>query len=200
MKPAAARITSCRGSDVQDYQEVLEEILIPEGALQKRIKELGQEISRDYEGKDLLLVCILKGGVIFLTDLMRAIDVPHTIDFMAISSYGARVRRSTGSVQIKLDLATPIEGRNVLIVEDIIDSGHTLTSVINFLNTRRPKSLKICTLLDKAERREVEVPIDYRGFTIPNKFVFGYGLDFDEYYRNLPFIGVVRAEQIQGKS
>ncbi|MEJ2550680.1 MAG: hypoxanthine phosphoribosyltransferase [Anaerolineales bacterium] len=200
MKPAAARITPCRGSDVQDYQEVLEEILIPEDALHKRIKELGQEISRDYEGKDLLLVCILKGGVMFLTDLMRAIDVPHTIDFMAISSYGAGVRHSTGSVQIKLDLATPIEGRNVLIVEDIIDSGHTLTSVINFLNTRRPKSLKICTLLDKAERREVEVPIDYRGFTIPNKFVFGYGLDFDEYYRNLPFIGVVRAEQIQGKS
>lgn len=184
---------------MQDYHEFLEEILIPEDAIQKRIQELGQEISRDYESKDLLLVCILKGGVMFLTDLMRTIEIPHTIDFMAISSYGAGVRRSSGSVQIKLDLATPIEGRNVLIVEDIIDSGQTLTSVIKFLNTRRPKSLKICTLLDKAERREVEVPIDYRGFTIPNKFVFGYGLDFDEYYRNLPFIGVVRADQLQGE-
>ncbi len=183
---------------MQDYQEFLEEILIPEDELQERIRELGQEISRDYEGKDLLLVCILKGGVMFLTDLMRSIDVPHNIDFMAISSYGAGARQSTGSVQIKLDLATPIEGRNVLIVEDIIDSGHTLTSVINFLNTRRPKSLKICALLDKAERREVEVPIHYRGFTIPNKFVFGYGLDLDEYYRDLPFIGVFRTKPMQG--
>ena len=133
----------------------------------------------------------------FLTDLMRSISVPHNIDFMAISSYGAGVRHSPGNVRIKLDLATPIEARNVLIVEDIIDSGHTLTSVIEFLNTRRPQSLRICTLLDKEERREVEVPIHYRGFTIPNKFVFGYGLDLDEYYRDLPFIGVVHEDKVQ---
>jgi hypoxanthine phosphoribosyltransferase len=183
---------------VQDYHEFLEEILIPADTLQERIRELGQEISRDYAGKDLLLVCILRGGVMFLTDLMRSIDVPHNIEFMAISSYGTGARESSGNVQIKLDLATPIEDRNVLIVEDIIDSGHTLTSVINFLNTRCPKSLRICTLLDKVERREVEVPIDYRGFTIPDKFVFGYGLDLDEYYRDLPFIGVVRADKLQG--
>lgn len=183
---------------MQDYREFLEEILIPADTLQERIRELGQEISRDYAGKDLLLVCILRGGVMFLTDLMRSIDVPHNIEFMAISSYGTGARESSGNVQIKLDLATPIEDRNVLIVEDIIDSGHTLTSVINFLNTRRPKSLRICTLLDKVERREVEVPIDYRGFTIPDKFVFGYGLDLDEYYRDLPFIGVVRTEKLQG--
>ena len=197
MKHAAELITSCQGINVQGYHEFLEEILIPEEELQERIQELGQEISRDYEGEDLLLVCILRGGVMFLTDLMRSIDVPHSIEFMAISSYGAGVRESSGNVQIKLDLATPIEGRNVLIVEDIIDSGHTLTSVINFLNTRHPKSMKICTLLDKAERREVEVPIHYRGFTIPNKFVFGYGLDLDEHFRDLPFIGVVRADKIQ---
>jgi hypoxanthine phosphoribosyltransferase len=183
---------------VQDYHEFLEEILIAEEELQERIQELGQEISHDYAGEDLLLVCILRGGVMFLTDLMRTIDVPHSIEFMAISSYGAGVRESSGNVQIKLDLATPIEGRNVLIVEDIIDSGHTLTSVINFLNTRRPKSLKICTLLDKVERRDVDVPIHYCGFKIPNKFVFGYGLDLDEYFRDLPFIGVVRADKIQG--
>lgn len=184
---------------MQNYHEFLGEILIPEDRLQERIRELGKEISQDYHGEDLLLVCILRGGVMFLTDLMRSIDVPHNIEFMAISSYGAGMRESSGSVQIKLDLATPIEGRNVLIVEDIIDSGHTLTSVINFLNTRCPKSLRICTLLDKAERREVEVPIHYRGFTIPDKFVFGYGLDLDEYFRDLPFIGVVRTDKMQGK-
>ena len=197
MRRAAARIMKCRGIEVQDYRDFLEEVLISEDELQARITQLGQEISRDYEGEDLLLICILRGGVMFLTDLMRSISVPHSIDFMAISSYGAGVRKSTGNVQIKLDLTTPIEDRNVLIVEDIIDSGNTLTSVIQFLNTRRPKSLKICTLLDKAERRETDVPIHYRGFTIANKFVFGYGLDLDEYFRDLPFIGVVKADKVQ---
>jgi hypoxanthine phosphoribosyltransferase len=180
---------------MQDHQELLEEILIPEEELQTRIRELGEEISRDYAEKDLLLICILRGGVMFLTDLMRAITVPHHIDFMAVSSYGAGIRQSTGNVQIKLDLRTPIEGRDVLLVEDIIDSGYTIASVLDFLKTRRPRSLRVCALLDKAERREAEVPIHYRGFTIPNKFVFGYGLDLDEYYRNLPFIGVVRADK-----
>ncbi|MEE9508389.1 MAG: hypoxanthine phosphoribosyltransferase [Anaerolineales bacterium] len=177
---------------MQDYHEFLEEVLIDEERLQKRIKELGAEISQDYKGKVLLLICILRGGVMFLTDLMRAITVPHMIDFMAVSSYGVGTRESAGHVRITLDLTTSIAGRDVLLVEDIIDSGNTIASVLAMLRTRDPNSLRVCTLLDKAERRESEVPIHYRGFEIPNKFVFGYGLDLDEYYRNLPFVGVVQ--------
>ena len=180
---------------MDEHKGFLKEVLIPADALQKRIAELGKEISRDYQGEELLLICILRGGVMFLTDLMRAITVPVAIDFMAISSYGAGRRESSGQVRITLDLTTNIDGRNILIVEDIIDSGRTILSVLNLLSTRKPKSLEVCTLLDKAERREVKVPIRYRGFTIPNKFVFGYGLDLDEYYRNLPFIGVVDLEK-----
>lgn len=181
---------------MKDYREFLEEILIPEGTLQARIRELGAQISRDYEGQDLMLICILRGGVMFLTDLMRALTVPHTVDFMAVSSYGAGARQSRGHVRITLDLTTSIEGRNVLIVEDIIDSGYTIASVMDLLKTRRPRSLRVCTLLDKAERREADVPIDYRGFVIPDKFVFGYGLDLDEYYRNLPFVGAAKPEKV----
>ena len=184
---------------MQDYREFLAEILIPADRVQQRIRELGDQISRDYEGQDLMLVCILRGGVMFLTDLMRAITVPHTVDFMAISSYGAGARQTTGQVRIGLDLASSVEGRNVLLVEDIIDSGHTIASVLELLGSRRPQSLRVCTLLDKAERREAQVPVDYCGFVIPNKFVFGYGLDLDEYYRNLPFIGVLRRELYEGK-
>ncbi len=175
---------------IQDYREFLDEILIPEDRLQQRIAELGAEISRDYAGQDLLLICILRGGVMFLTDLMRHITVPHAVDFMAISSYGAGVRESSGQIRLTMDLQTSITGRNVLLVEDIIDSGRTIAAVLDLLRVRKPNSLRVCTLLDKAERREVDVPIHYRGFVIPNKFVFGYGLDMDEYYRNLPFIGV----------
>jgi len=185
---------------MQDYREFLAEILIPADRVQQRIHELGAQISRDYDGQDLMLVCILRGGVMFLTDLMRAITVPHTVDFMAISSYGAGARQTTGQVRIGLDLASSVEGRNVLLVEDIIDSGHTIASVLELLGARRPRSLRVCTLLDKAERREAQVPIDYCGFVIPNKFVFGYGLDLDEYYRNLPFIGVVQPEKFQHDS
>ncbi len=181
---------------MQDYHEFLEGVLIDEEALQNRIRELGQEISRDYQDKDLLLICILRGGVMFLTDLMRSLTVPHTIDFMAVSSYGVGVRQSSGQVRITLDLNTSIEGRDVLLVEDIIDSGKTIAYVLDMLRTRRPRSLQVCALLDKAERREADVPIHYRGFTIPNKFVFGYGLDLDEYYRNLPFIGVVDPNRV----
>ena len=177
-----------------DFQSVLHEILVPEDKLQARIHELGAEISRDYAGKDLLLLCILRGGVMFLADLMRCIDVPHAIDFMAISSYGLGMRKSSGNVRISLDLQQNIENRHVLVVEDIVDTGHTLAAVIELLATRRPASLKVCTLLDKSERREVPVPIHYVGFDIPNKYVFGYGLDLDELYRNLPFIGVVKPE------
>jgi hypoxanthine phosphoribosyltransferase len=189
-----------RGIDeMDDYRKYLKEILIPEDKLQARIAQLGEEISRDYkDSPQLLLICILRGAVMFLTDLSRHITVPHSMDFMAISSYGVGGRNSSGMVRITMDLNTNIYGRDVLIVEDIIDSGHTLSYVLNMLRTRKPKSLHICTLLDKAERREVEVPIRYIGFTIPNKFVFGYGLDLDEYYRNLPFIGVVDLEKYGG--
>lgn len=180
---------------MEDYKEFLQEVLIPEEDLQRRIHELGQEISQDYVDKELMLACILRGGVMFLADLMRALTVPHTIDFMAVSSYGAGARKSSGQVRITLDLKTSIEGLDVLLVEDIIDSGYTIASVLTLLKTRNPKSLKVCTLLDKAGRREASVPIHYRGFEIPDKFVFGYGLDLDEYYRNLPFVGVVRPDK-----
>jgi hypoxanthine phosphoribosyltransferase len=180
---------------MQDYREVLDEILVSEEMLQTRITELGAEISRDYEHESLHLVCILRGGVLFLTDLMRRISVPNTIDFMAVTSYGAAARQSTGQVRITMDLKDEIYGRNVLLVEDIVDSGYTIASVLKFLETRHPRSLRVCTLLDKPERREVEVPIHYRGFTIPNKFVFGYGLDLDDYYRNLPFVASVNLER-----
>lgn len=177
---------------MNDYHDILAEVLIPSDKLQTRIAELGKEISRDYaNSKYLLLVCILRGGVVFLTDLMRQISKPHAIEFMAVSSYGAGVRESSGHVRITLDLISDIHDMDVLIIEDIVDSGRTLASVIELLSTREPKSLNVCTLLDKFERREVPVAIKYVGFPIPNKFVFGYGLDLDEYYRNLPFVGVV---------
>lgn len=178
---------------MQPYQEFLAETLVDETTLQTRIKELGAEISRDYADTNdqLLLICILRGGVPFLVDLMKNITVPHMLDFMAISSYGKGARESTGNVRLTMDLQTNIRDKHVLLVEDIIDSGHTIASVLELLETRQPKSLKVCTLLDKEERREAVVPIHYRGFSIPNKFVFGYGLDLDEYYRNLTFIGVV---------
>lgn len=179
-----------------DYHDYLEEILITEQELKDRIQELGTEISAAYAGQDLLLICILRGGVMFLTDLMRQISVPHSIDFMAVSSYGAGARSSEGQVRITLDLTTSIRGRNVLLVEDIIDSGNTIASVLELLSLRKPSSLRVCSLLDKAERREAVVPIDFRGFTIPDRFVFGYGLDLDEYFRNLPFVGVVRQDKV----
>jgi hypoxanthine phosphoribosyltransferase len=176
---------------MQNYKEILSEILIDEKTLQNRIAELGTQISRDYDGEDLLLICILRGGIVFMVDLMRQITVPHAMDCMALSSYGVGSRESTGNIRMSLDLQTNIAGKNVLLVEDIVDSGNTLFHVLSLLATRKPKSLNVCTLLDKEERREVEIPIEYVGFKIPNKFVFGYGLDLDEYYRNLPFIAVV---------
>lgn len=185
---------------MQDYREFLKEILIPEDKLQKRVAEMGAEISRDYkDSEDLLLVCILRGGVLFLTDLMRNIKIPHAIEFMAVSSYGVGRRESSGSVRITLDLFCDIKGRDVIIVEDIIDSGNTLAAVIDMLSVREPKSICICTLLDKFERREVDVPVCYTGFAIPNEYVFGYGLDIDDYYRNLPFIGIVNPEKYTGR-
>ncbi len=181
---------------MQDYKELLSEILIDEDTLQKRVAELGAEISADYQGdENLLLICILRGGVPFMVDLSRHITVPHMMDFMAVSSYGAGKRESDGNVRVTFDLQTNIKDKDVLLVEDIVDSGHTIASVLGMLETRQPASLRVCALLDKAERREAVVPIHYRGFTIPNKFVFGYGLDLDEYYRNLRFVGVVDLEK-----
>jgi hypoxanthine phosphoribosyltransferase len=177
-----------------DLEKDLAKILITREQLQHRIAELGAAISRDYAEKDLLLLCILKGGVLFLSDLMRAIHIPHEIDFMAISSYGGMRTESSGVVRILMDLNANIANRNVLIVEDIIDTGRTLTYITELLKTRNPTSVKICALLNKPSRREVDVPLDYIGFDIPNEFVVGYGLDYNEIYRNLPFIGVLKVE------
>jgi len=169
------------------------QILISEDALQARIAELGEQISRDYKGKDLLLIAVLKGSVLFMADLMRAISIPHAIDFMATSSYGSGTE-SSGVVRILKDLDEPIEGKDVLLVEDIIDTGRTLDYLLRILEERKPASLRVCALLDKRERREVDVPVHYVGFVIPNEFVIGYGLDYAQIYRNLPFIGVLKPE------
>ena len=173
------------------------EVLIEEDALRDRIAELGGEISADYAGKDLLLVGVLKGAVFFMADLMRHITIPCEVDFMAISSYGASTD-SSGVVRILKDLDESIEGRNVLVVEDIIDSGLTLSYMKRTLSARKPASLEICALLTKPERREVEVPVRYTGFEIPNRFVVGYGLDFAERYRNLRYVGVLADEAAAG--
>lgn len=170
------------------------EVLITDEELQTRIAELGKAISVDYQGKDLLAVCILRGAVIFLSDLIRQVTIPHEIDFMAVSSYGGGRTESSGVVRILMDLRTNIGGRDVLIVEDIVDTGLTLTYIIDNLKTRRPASLRTCALLNKPARREVDVSVDYIGFDIPDKFVIGYGLDYDEKYRNLPFVGVLKPE------
>jgi hypoxanthine phosphoribosyltransferase len=180
---------------MQAYQHFLEEILIDEQRLQQRVAELGAQLSHEYAGlTDVVLVCILKGGVMFLTDLMRHFHVPHAIEFMVVTSYGEAVRSSSGDVKITLDIPERrLVGKHVLIIEDIIDSGTTLAAVRRLIEGRGAHSVKICTLLNKPERRETPVQVEYIGFTIPDKFVFGYGLDFDELYRNVPFIGVVRA-------
>lgn len=176
---------------MQDYHEFLDETLLTESDIQQRVKELGAQISQDYHGKDLVVICILRGAVLFLTDLIRHIDLPHTLDFMAVSSYGIGARQSSGRARLTLDINTDIRGRSVLLVEDIVDSGITLKAVLELLSTRDPLDLRVCVLLDKFERREIDVPLAYVGFRIPDRFVFGYGLDLDEYYRNLPFIGTV---------
>ena len=169
------------------------EVLIAEDAIAARIRELGAEVARDYAGKDLLLICVLKGAIFFLADLMRAIELPLEIDFMAISSYGASTD-SSGVVRILKDLDASIEGRDVLIVEDIIDSGLTLSYLVRTLRGRKPASLEICALLTKPDRREMDVPVRYVGFEIPDRFVIGYGHDFAERYRNLPYVGVLGGE------
>ena len=175
---------------------LIDRILIDQDTLESRIAELGKTISTEYEGKDLVLICVLKGGVPFLTDLMRNISVPHEIDFMAISSYGVGRRESSGAVRLIMDLKADIATRDVLIVEDIVDSGQTMDYLLRQFRAREPASLRVCTLLNKPSRRVVEVPLDYVGFDIPDEFVLGYGLDLDEKYRNLPYVAVARESKI----
>jgi len=175
----------------------IEEILVPSDKLQARVAELGAAISRDYVGKDLLLLAVLKGSVLFLADLMRQIAVPHEIDFMATSSYGSAFE-SSGVVRILKDLDQSVEGRDVLVVEDIIDTGRTLDYLVRILRARQPRSLEICTLLNKSARREVNVPVKYVGFDIPDRFVLGYGLDFKQQYRNLPYVAVLAQQVYSG--
>ena len=167
--------------------------MIPEDELDKRIRELGEKISKDYEGREVFLVCILKGASFFACELAKRISVPVMIDFMATSSYGSGTV-STGNVKVVKELDLDPSGKDVLIGEDIIDSGHTLNFLNGYFKDKNAASVKLCTMLDKPDRREVDVKVDYTGFTIPDEFVVGYGLDFDQRYRNLPFIGVVENE------
>jgi hypoxanthine phosphoribosyltransferase len=180
---------------VTELTDGVEEILVDEAALQARVAELGAEISADYRDRDLLLIGVLKGAIFFMADLMRQIDLPCEVDFMAISSYGAGVD-SSGVVRILKDLDMPIENRNVVIVEDIVDSGLTLSYLLRNLEARHPATVEICALLTKPDRRENDVECRYVGFEIPNRYVIGYGLDFAERYRNLPYIGVLREDLI----
>lgn len=174
----------------------VERVLLSEEQLAKRILEIGAEITADYAGKEILMIGVLRGAVLFMADLARAIKVPVAIDFMAVSSYGAGTS-SSGVVRILKDLDENVEGNHVLVVEDIIDSGLTLNYLVDNLKSRQPASIKICTLLNKPDRRKVDVDIAYNGFTIPDHFVIGYGLDYAEKYRNLPFIGILKPEIYQ---
>ena len=173
------------------------EVLLDAETIKRKVHELGARIADDYEGRDLVLVSILKGALPFLADLMREIPIYCSLDFLEVSSYGAGTT-STGVVRILKDLAKPIEGRNVLVVEDILDTGHTLSYVIEHLRGQHPSTLGLCALLDKPARRVVPITVDYKGFEIPDKFVVGYGLDYAERYRNLPFIGVLKPEVYSG--
>ena len=171
----------------------IERVLLTEGQLQERVGQMGEEISRDYAGKNLLLVSVLKGSVVLMADLMRAISVRCKIDFLAVSSYGSSTRTS-GTVKLLKDLDHPVDGMDILLVEDILDSGLTLHYIREMLDTRGAASIKICTLLDKPERRKADIHADYVGFTVPDAFVVGYGLDYAEHYRNLPYIGILKKE------
>jgi hypoxanthine phosphoribosyltransferase len=172
----------------------LDDIIITADQIQQRIVELGQQISQDYVGQDLLLLGILKGSLIFMADLMRQITIPHEIDLIAISSYGKGVRESTGAVRLIKDLDEPALGKNILIIEDIIDTGYTLNYLVQLLEAHAPASVRICTLLNKYSRRIIDIPVDYVGFDIEDKYVLGYGLDMDEKFRNLPFVGIAKPD------
>ena len=181
-----------------DLVDDIAEVLIPEDEIQAKVAELGARISADFTGRELTLVSVLKGSLPFMADLMRAITIPVQIDLMEVSSYGGTATESSGLVRILKDLSSSIDGRHVLVVEDIIDTGLTLNYLVRYLRGKNPASLRICTLLDKPARRLVEIPIDYRGFEIPDRFVIGYGLDYGERYRNLRFVGVLRPEVYAG--
>lgn len=167
------------------------DILLSEQEVDQRIQEIGEQISEDYAGKEVHLVCVLKGGSFFMCELAKRITVPVTLDFMSVSSYGSSTK-SSGVVKIVKDLDEPLKDKNVIVVEDIVDSGRTLSYLLEMLRDRHPASLRLCTLLDKPERRVVDVDVDYTGFNIPDEFVVGYGLDYDQRYRNLPYIGIVK--------
>jgi hypoxanthine phosphoribosyltransferase len=177
-------------------ENVVEKVLISEEQLDEKIKELGEQLSNDYKGKDVLFICVLKGAIMFMSDLSKKMTIPMEMDFMAVSSYGASTK-SSGIVKIIKDLDTSIEGRHVVIIEDIIDTGLTLSYLVKILENRKPASLKVCTLLDKPARRTVDIKPDYCGFTIEDYFVVGYGLDYDEKYRNIPYIFIPKAEIIK---
>jgi hypoxanthine phosphoribosyltransferase len=174
------------------------EVLLSEQEIQAKIAELGRRISADYAGRELTLVSVLKGSLPFMADLMRALSIPVRIDLMEVSSYGGTATESSGLVRIIKDLSSSIDGQEVLLVEDIIDTGLTLNYLVRYLRGKNPSSLRICTLLDKPARRLVDIPVDYTGFTIPDQFVVGYGLDYGEFYRNLRFVGVLRPEVYTG--
>ncbi len=176
-----------------DMSDVVK-VLIPEETVDAKIKEIGEQISKDYAGKEVHLICILKGGVFFACELAKRITIPVSLDFMQVSSYG-NTTKSSGIVRIKKDLDDSMENKEVIIVEDIIDSGQTLHYLIPVLKQRKPASIRLCALLNKPDRREVEVPIDYLGFDIPDEFVVGYGLDYAQKYRNLPFIGIIEPDE-----
>ncbi|MDE5818069.1 MAG: hypoxanthine phosphoribosyltransferase [Lachnospiraceae bacterium] len=169
-------------------------VLLTEQEVDKRIQELGEQISKDYEGKQVHLICILKGGSMFLCELAKRITLPVSLDFMSVSSYGKDMT-SSGVVKIVKDLDDPIKDKHVIVVEDIVDSGRTLSYLLEMLGKREPASIAICTLLDKPERRVTDVKVDYTGFQIPDEFVVGYGLDYDQRYRNLPYIGIVHLDE-----
>ena len=178
----------------QDLVSDVAEVLLTEEQIEAKVAELGRQISADYAGRELTLVSVLKGSLPFMADLMRRISLPLRIDLMEVSSYGGTSTESSGLVRILKDLSAPIDGRDVLLVEDIIDTGLTLNYLIRYLKGKNPHSIKVCSLLDKPARRLVEIPLDYVGFEIPDAFVVGYGLDFGEVYRNLRFVGVLRPE------
>ena len=182
-----------------DMRDDIQTVLVTEEQLRAKVAELGAQVSRDYAGRDLLLVSILKGAVVFMADLMRAVTIPCSIDFMVVSSYGGTNTESTGLVKIVKDLDADLSGRDVLIVEDVLDTGVTLSNLVPMLKMRHPNSVRICAILDKPARRKTDIRADYTGFEVPDAFVVGYGLDYDEKYRNLPFVGVLKPEVYGGE-
>lgn len=179
------------------FDNDIQEVLFSEEQLKNRVREIAQQITADYQGKEIMLISVLRGSFVFMADLCRAIDLPCTLDFMAVSSYG-KGTKSSGQVQITKDLSEDISDRHIIVVEDILDSGNTLSYLLKLLENRHPASIRLCTLLDKPERRTKPVQVHYSGFTIPDAFVVGYGLDYAEKYRNLPYIGILKPEVYGG--